>query len=820
MKNATCACIFGPRVAAFVISAVLLPHVCPLALAAEPVIEAWSSQGGRTLNKDDDRDRMYLVQPGDSLTFEVKARAATDFEWQVNKSVNKAATGDSFAWTVPDEKGIWEIHLKATGDNGEAHQEWVVSTLSKAEAPDFFDYFTDGKWCNRTETDPWGRELPEWKKNTERGWEALPDASDRVMKMNGNLFNSALLCASHDATHGTWKCKIRVTPAMGPHIERSDGRVTIGFYPLTCDVRDAVAAGIRMAAEFQGHNWAYVTATGPNAYHACACSMPLVGAWGTSDGVTFDDDHWKDVKAIRTPDGYIRYWKGTGMHGHNGYFNDDLMDTRPLQPGDPDPLGDSRNVGIIIRNDSGTNHWGEIDCIEIYKDRFMSPKKIRHGKYVNSYGHDNATHSDVPQYRTGILVDGFGVRLADIVRAVDNKAIFRYDPSTSSADCHTDLCIRAGAELILKGETLRMHCRSDGEHQIRVKNGALVKLENSTVTAPDRYCQWVLPSEFTPSSEYCSRYQSAFTGRFIARNSTIDHCGGLYFSGPTELVLENTELTNLVHSTYPTTPHSGYVYRRWSEESGREHSLSFRGRQVCSRLAIKGCRISAKARTTMRFLSMDTVVENTTIYDTVLQNVDVLVGEAHVAHVGGLLHPTTLSLVNVEYEQLLFATDNASILPKYYLDVKVVDGAGRPVPGAKVNLINEVDPGYGPQYLYEGMIYVKERGYAQRGKEPKVPADELVGRRKPVYGRSIHATTTGEDGHTPLPTDANNIMIVTDFVQDKSGKRQFTYAISVEKDGRKKTITGVDPGPDWFRPDPNKPTYTITAVLDGKTKGK
>lgn len=35
----------------------------------------------------------------------------------------------------------------------------------------------------------------------------------------------------------------------------------------------------------------------------------------------------------------------------------------------------------------------------------------------------------------------------------------------------------------------------------------------------------------------------------------------------------------------------------------------------------------------------------------------------------------------------------------------------------------------------------------------------------------------------------------------------------------KKTITGV-PRPDWYRPDPNKPTYTITAVLDGKTKGK
>ena len=220
----------------------------------------------------------------------------------------------------------------------------------------------------------------------------------------------------------------------------------------------------------------------------------------------------------------------------------------------------------------------------------------------------------------------------------------------------------------------------------------------------------------------------------------------------------------------------------------------------------------------MRFLGMDTVVENPTIYDTVLQNVDVLLGEAHTAHVGGLLHPTTLSLVNVQYEQFLFATDNASVLPKYYLDVKVVDGAGRPVPGAKVSLLNEVDPEHSPQNLYEGVIWVKERGYAERGKEPKVPADELVGRRKPIYGRPIHTTTTGADGHMPLLEDANGTMILSDFVQDKSGKKEFTYTISVEKDGRKKTITGVDPGPDWYRSDPNKPTYTITAVLDGKTE--
>ena len=79
------------------------------------------------------------------------------------------------------------------------------------------------------------------------------------------------------------------------------------------------------------------------------------------------------------------------------------------------------------------------------------------------------------------------------------------------------------------------------------------------------------------------------------------------------------------------------------------------------------------------------------------------------------------------------------------------------------------------------------------------------------------STLTGADGHTPLPADAKNTLIAADFVQDKDSKKEFTYEITVEKDGVKKVITGVNPGPQWYRPDPNKPVFTVTAVLDGKS---
>jgi parallel beta helix pectate lyase-like protein len=131
-------------------------------------ITDWSSTGGTTRNKTNQKDEMYLVEPGNKIIFKVEAENVRNYEWQVNKVVQASAMGDSLNWTVPDEKGIWEIHLKATSSDDEAHQEWVVSTLSKSEAPDFFEYFTDGKWKDRTETDPWARPLPEWKKNDKR----------------------------------------------------------------------------------------------------------------------------------------------------------------------------------------------------------------------------------------------------------------------------------------------------------------------------------------------------------------------------------------------------------------------------------------------------------------------------------------------------------------------------------------------------------------------------------------------------------------------------------------------------------------------------
>jgi len=72
----------------------------------------------------------------------------------VNKT-DQNINANTFTWTVPNNKDIWEIRVEAAGATGTASKEWVISTLSLSEAPAIFEYFADGKYTGRTETDPW-----------------------------------------------------------------------------------------------------------------------------------------------------------------------------------------------------------------------------------------------------------------------------------------------------------------------------------------------------------------------------------------------------------------------------------------------------------------------------------------------------------------------------------------------------------------------------------------------------------------------------------------------------------------------------------------
>ena len=83
-----------------------------------------------------------------------------------------------------------------------------------------------------------------------------------------------------------------------------------------------------------------------------------------------------------------------------------------------------------------------------------------------------------------------------------------------------------------------------------------------------------------------------------------------------------------------------------------------------------------------------------------------------------------------------------------------------------------------------------------------------------AQGFPLESVLTGADGHTPPPLDRAHTLIVADYVLDREGKKEFSYTIEVATPDGKKKITGVRPGPHWYRPDPRKPTYTVQVVMD------
>ena len=217
------------------LSVILLSLFSTTLVSAAPSIVAWSSSGGNTTNKDNPQDLMYLVQPGDEITFSVTANESCNFTWEVNKVEEKnttsSSTTDSFTFTVPSlncsydpSECIWEIHVKAFNDNGEAHHEWVISTLNESEAPDIFDYFTDKKIQNRTETDPWGRALPEWSGSLENisGWSptTISECSIKAGYVDIHIPSSI--------TEGTWIFRYKFKYSL----EERKGGGHVTFYPI------------------------------------------------------------------------------------------------------------------------------------------------------------------------------------------------------------------------------------------------------------------------------------------------------------------------------------------------------------------------------------------------------------------------------------------------------------------------------------------------------------------------------------------------------------------------------------------------------------
>jgi hypothetical protein len=161
--------------------------------------------------------------------------------------------------------------------------------------------------------------------------------------------------------------------------------------------------------------------------------------------------------------------------------------------------------------------------------------------------------------------------------------------------------------------------------------------------------------------------------------------------------------------------------------------------------------------------------------------------------------------------------DHSDFTYYYYLDVKVVDQNGTVIPGAIVsipakNYVINVH-GLANQMLSFGAINLA-------GTALDVPLSgngwsitpQIVLKPQPII-----STTTTANGHTPLPNDPLNTLVIPSDRHDSrfSGDNyvtNFSFSVTASKDGYTNTVT-VTADSTWLRTDPQVPTITIPIVL-------
>ena len=775
---------------------ITLPKSEPI---GKPLITDWWN------SKTGDRDRMFTAVSGERITFRVEAKGCDKFEWQVNKKLVKRGS-KRFRWTVPNYKGIWEIHLTAKGRAGEAHQEWVVSNLSLDEAPAFFDYFSDGRFTEREESDPWGRKLPEWKAHRfseewpkpfpdmvafgneppqnwfKRAIELPPDASCGYLQPQNVPTREHIisyLSTASKTLFGTWKLRF-CFPNGYSRLE--GGWCHFNYRFAYCNGYLAFPAWITISSDDRHH------------------LRPGGSRWGMDYTSYFKPEpRWYDLTIIRTRD-YQYYTFVDGVLQYQGR--------------NPIAIWESGVIWLRLSRYDTERYPQDtvyVDCLEIYPNRFIFPRRsARFGKYTERWVWNGKRF--VAKKRRGVIVRGRSLRLADVARLLGEPSLLSYDAKKREAVCRTDLVLDTGAELTIRDETLRFESKRRRPLRFVINYGATLRILNSTVTtsSDEDYFIWQFcnstrfgfPISLLQKEQCVNTLNYSSLARIVIENSRIANCANFFVENPNELRIVNSKFEGIreIDEGEYSAPEGLVRQRRRYAEGKKGFWLAINDVDI-EDFEIRGVRFTGSSPLELVFM-LKKEQERWNIYDIDAGGSAISVKQA-LGSLGGSLryYESYIGLVNCRFGKLKVLTPHACIVPKYYLDVLVTDRAGNPVPGAKVEIMNEVDR---IRYRPENM----ERYSVETGDVGEGVSQTLR------WHLPIDETITDRNGHTPLPDDREHTVIVADYALKRGRKVEFSYTIrAIGPDGTVGVVTKVNPGPKWYRPDRMKPTHTVTVVL-------
>jgi len=793
-----------------------------------PNITSWYTNA---TNASSPQDLMFLVSANDSIFFNITVENPdndTSYTWLVNK-VDQNNSASNFTFNVPDcdhqndpSSCIWEIHVIANDSAGnEAHHEWVISTLNESEAPDVFDYFTDGKLTNRAETDPWGRPLINWTiyygtPNASRGYILGKDSSWRIITPS-------------EINHGTWIWRYRWPAGF------------VGY-----DESSPVGVRFDRAYElYDSNDWYYKFAALRTGIGTESVDFPI-----DRDSDTSNDDNWYEARFIRTAEGEIYLFRRWRLGN--------------LLSVDKCPADNIDQIELWYAAE-GTDAF--VDNIEVYEGKYLFPfngKDITFGNYVSNY-HGEENYRILPTFKRGIVIRGRGVRLEDIANAIKDTSKFTYDSDKRKAVCYTNLSLEDGSELIIENETLKFHPLKDGDLEFTIGYGATLRIENSTITSDTLYYYvWNFAGSttrygrtaFIPGTESFLPPEVGSVGlyRIYIENSTISNAAHFFLDEPQELRIKNSQFTNLSQVDW------GDYSIDWDHD-GKRRAYA-KGKKALGIFTkdlgldtwlfdIGNITISGKDQPVNLFYVMNnnyTRRDKFVIYDCDFSKNTVIKikksAHYHPRYWGGSWPPKgtyydcRVELANCKWDKVNITTDKAYLIPKYYLDVKVIDSNG-PVSGANVSVYNEVD----------------DESYPCENKDRKYEYVVLPQVHQPEYktvnlnyhvGLPHRSTLTTENGHTPLPSDVNNTLVIADYKKylnlttNETEMVNFTYTIMVNKTTNQGNVilknttntiypngtiyysenknfsgivTGVDPNESWYRANPLNPTYTVNITI-------
>jgi hypothetical protein len=803
-------------------------------------------------SKTKDDSYSFMVSENEDIAFYVEAPDAdqiVSYDWFVNKNKQVEDT-NSFDFTVPSgdisqpSSCIWEIRVEGLYENDtRIIREWLISSLTEDQAPDFIDYFIDrdNRWRNGFVLDPWGRQFPSYNQ---------PE----------NLISNGYYSASETSTGKVLSSKFNITDGTFKYKIRNPGALTVSYFKVEGEPEPRYKDNSLMAP-----SWRYeLTASEFHDYfsilnyrigfgddesrYSWGSYIPISRRWlGQAPGFQWwKGDDWREITIVKTSDGWWSIWEN-GVLVPYSYANFE------------DAFNNATKLTLA------SNGILEMDCIEVYEDKYIYPETdIKYGTYAKWWRLTDTTNNGYsPVDSDGIIVSGKNVSLQQIADIIDNSDLISYDSVTRTAVLKTDLSLVAGSELIIDNETIIVDT-SFTSRSIDIKPGVTFKVLNSKITATEHPLIWNVASSvssevFNPPitrNETASTGTSKnnpiydFRGSFIVENSVIDNTANLFLDAPYEVVFKDT-----IFSNHSDLSYGDYTLRGEYENHNQKIRQSYgkKGLWIAPRIDLTTYEVSNitfvdSQSTSLKIIGGEWIQNTTTIVDSDLSQIDVLAMKAlkheYFVSYREKDEKSTLSLLNTLYdEKKLFIDghlrksgaleyDCAKINTKYYLDTLVQDNTGNKINFAELtlNTSNEL--------FYAENLYVY-RDYITDAFGPGVGGATNYGSDSPqndTYNGGTHtrwynalplgSATTDSTGHTSLPTssDLNNSIVLIDFVlSNETGtlkKESLTYSMNVKTpDDQVITLSDIDPDPSWYREDPSVPTYTITAVIPDNTTG-